>query len=307
MLMDAAGAERVVARYRKAQAGWTRSTPVDVMRQDFDALADPAPPDTAVTAVECGSVPAEWIVPAGARPGPVVLYLHGGGYRLGSPRSHRGLAAALAAAAGCQALVPAYRLVPEHCFPAAVDDACAACRWLCRQDGVTAVAIAGDSAGGGLALATMLALRQAGDKLPHAAVLMSPWTDLTASGPSYADRAAADPLNQRATLLAMARGYLGDADAHDPLASPIFADLSGLPPLLIQVGAREIVFSDAAVLAERAAAAGVDAMLREWAGMIHVFQQFPAELPQAAEAVREAGAFLRRHLDRPALALGETQ
>ena len=304
--MDAEGAQRIVTRYRAAQAGWTRSTSVDVMRQDFDVLADAAPPDTAVSAVVCGDLPAEWVAPVGARLGPVLLYLHGGGFRIGSPRSHRGLAASLAAATCCRALVPEYRLAPEHRFPAPLEDACAAYRWLCGQNEVTSVAIAGDSAGGGLALSTMLALRRGGERLPCAAVLMSPWTDLTASGPSYAERAGTDPLNQRATLLAMARGYLGDADAHDPLASPVFADLSGLPPLLIQVGSREIVFSDSDVLAKRAAAVGVDVTFRQWNGMIHVFQQFPVDVPQAGEAVREAGAFLRRHLGPPALATGET-
>ena len=225
--MAVPGTERIVARYRAIQAGWTRTTPVDVMRQDFDELADPAMPGTVFTA--CDGVPAECVVPVGARSGPAILYLHGGGFRIGSPRSHRGLVASLAAAAGCRALVPAFRLAPEHRFPAPVEDACAAYRWLRRQDGGTAVAVAGDSAGGGLALSMMLALRQAGEALPCAAVLMSPWTDLTASGPSYADRAAVDPLNQRATLLAMARSYLGDVDARTPLASPIFADLSDLP------------------------------------------------------------------------------
>ena len=290
------GVDRIVARYRAMAARWTRATPVATMRQDFDALADPAPPGTVVTAARCGAG-AEWI--GAARPGPAILYLHGGGFRLGSPRSHRGLAASLGAAAGCRVLVPAYRLAPEHRFPAPVADACDAFRWLSRQDGVTGVAIAGDSAGGGLAVSAMLSLRQAGEPLPAAAVLMSPWTDLTLSGASYASHAEADPLNQRAALLGLARAYLGDADPRDPLASPLWADLSGLPPLLIQVGSREIVFSDAAVLAERAAAT-----LRAWDGMVHVFQQFPAEVPQAAAAVREAGDFLRRQLGVPDRAEG---
>ena len=299
--MDADG---IVARCRASSAGWDRSTPIAAMRADFDALADPAPPGTGVEAVRCGSVAAEWVTAPGIRPGPAILFLHGGGFRLGSPRSHRGLAASLGAAAGCRVLVPDYRLAPEHSFPAPVEDACQAYRWLRAQDGVTGIAVAGDSAGGGLAVSAMLALRDAGDALPSGAVLMSPWTDLTASGASYEERAAADPLNQRATLLAMARGYLRGADPRDPLASPVFADLSGLPPLLIQVGAREIVFGDAALLAERAVAAGVAATLSEWDGMVHVFQQFPAEAPQAAEAVREAGSFLRRLLHAPVRAKG---
>ena len=292
-------AGRIVARCRASSAGWTRSTPVATMRADFDGLADAPPPGTVVQAVRCGGIEAEWVGAPGVPPGPALLYFHGGGFRLGSPRSHRGLAAALGAAAGCRVLVPDYRLAPEHCFPAPVDDACAAYRWLRAQDGVTGIAVAGDSAGGGLAVSALLALRDTADPLPLAAVLMSPWTDLTASGASYEDRASADPLNARATLLGMARSYLGGADPRSALASPVFADLSGLPPLLVQVGAREIVFSDAALLAERAVAAGVAATLSEWDGMVHVFQQFPAEAPQAAEAVREAGGFLRRLFHTP--------
>ena len=299
------GAERIVARCRASSAGWTRSTPIATMRADFDNLADPPPPGTVVEAVRCADLAAEWLTAPGVRSGPAILFLHGGGFRLGSPRSHRGLAAAIGAAAGCRVLVPDYRLAPEHSFPAPVDDACAAYRWLQAQGGVTGIAFAGDSAGGGLAVSAMLALRDSGEALPLAAVLMSPWTDLTASGASYVERAAADPLNVRATLLAMARGYLGGADPLHPLASPVFADLSGLPPMLVQVGAWEIVFSDAALLARRAAAAGVVATLSEWDGMVHVFQQFPTETPQAADAVSEAGRFLRQQLDAPVRAKGE--
>ena len=189
-----------------------------------------------------------------------------------------------------------YRLVPEHPFPAAVMDAQAAYSWLCNQVPSGQLALAGDSAGAGLALATMLAVRDSGMPMPAAAVLMSPWTDLTASGPSYQERAAADPLNQRAALGAMARGYLGGADPADPMASPWFGDLHGLPPLLLQVGSREIVHSDAAMLAARARTACVEVEFQEWDGMVHVFQQFPAELPQASEALAATGRFLRRHL-----------
>lgn len=293
------GVARAVARIHAAYAGWTRDTPVAAMRAQWDRLFDPAPDETVIEPVSCGGVPAEWVGPPGASHDRAILYLHGGGFRIGSPRSHRGLVAALAAEAGCRVLCLDYPLAPEHRFPAALEQCCAAYRWLCARIAPANIALAGDSAGAGLALATMVALRDGGEALPAAAVLMSAWTDLTASGPSYAERAGADPLNQRPALLAMARSYLGGADPRTPTASPLFADPTGLPPLLMQVGGREIVHSDSALFAERARAAGVAVTVQDCDGMVHVFQQFPAELPQAREALADAGLFLRRHLGLP--------
>ncbi len=294
--MAPSGVDRVVARILGAYAGWTRDTPVQTMRSEWDGVFDPAPAEAQVTPVVCGARDAEFVAMQAADAGGAILYLHGGGYRIGSPRSHRGLAAALAGAAGCRVLALDYRLAPEHPFPAAIEDCWATYVWLCGQVPSGRVALAGDSAGAGLALATALAARDAGGPLPAAAVLMSPWTDLTASGQSYTERAADDPLNQRAALMALARSYLAGADAQTPYASPLFGDLRGLPPLLLQVGSREIVHSDSVQLATKAQAAGVSVEFQEWDGMVHVFQQFPAELPQAAEAVAAAGQFLRRHL-----------
>ena len=293
------GVDRAVARIHAAYAAWSRETPVETMRAQWDRLFDAAPADTVVEPASCGGVPAEWVGRPDAVRDRAILYLHGGGFRIGSPRSHRGLVAELAAWAGCRALCLDYRLAPEHRFPAALDDCCSAYRWLCERIVPANIALAGDSAGGGLALATMLTLRDLGETLPAAAVLMSAWTDLTASGPSYAERAGMDPLNQRPALLAMARGYLGSADPRVPTASPLFADPAGLPPLLMQVGGREIVHSDSALFAERARAAGVAVEVQEWDGMVHVFQQFPAELPQAGRALADAARFLRRHLGLP--------
>ena len=293
------GVDRAVARIQAAYAAWSRETSVETMRAHWDGLFDPAPADTVVEPASCGGVPAEWVSRPDATSDRAILYLHGGGFRIGSPRSHRGLVADLAAGVGCRALCLDYRLTPEHRFPAALDDSCGAYRWLCERIAPANVAIAGDSAGAGLALATMLTLRDLGDALPAAAVLMSAWTDLTASGPSYAERAEIDPLNQRPALLAMARGYLGGANPHTPAASPLFADPTGLPPLLMQVGGREIVHSDTILFAEQARAAGVAVEFQEWADMVHVFQQFPAELPQAGEALADAARFLRRHLGLP--------
>jgi monoterpene epsilon-lactone hydrolase len=254
----------------------------------------PTPPDVKVERVNVPAAPAEWLRPPSAVPGRVVLYLHGGGYVIGSPRSHRHLAAAIAGAAGASALLLDYRLAPEHPFPAAVEDATAAYRWLLDQ--ATApehIVIAGDSAGGGLTVATVLALREARVPLPAGGVCISPWLDLTCSGASYATKAAADPIVRRAGVEEMARAYLGATPPRTPLASPLFADLRGLPPLLIQVGSDEVLLDDAVQLAERAKAAGVDATLEIYDRMIHVWHWFLPMLDEAQTAVEAIGRFVR--------------
>jgi len=223
-----------------------------------------------------------------------VLYLHGGGYVIGSPRSHRHLAAAIAGAAGTSALLLDYRLAPEHPFPAAVDDAVAAYRWLLDQ-GIAAghIAVAGDSAGGGLTVATLLALLNARLPMPAAGVCISPWVDLTCRGESYRSKADVDPIVRSAGVSEMARAYLATTDPRSPLASPLFADLRGLPPLLIHVGSDEVLLDDAIGLAERAKAAGVDATLEQWDRMIHVWHWFLPMLDEAQAAVASIGSFVR--------------
>jgi phosphinothricin tripeptide acetyl hydrolase len=254
----------------------------------------PTPPDVKVEHVSAPVAPAEWLRPPAAEPGRVVLYLHGGGYVIGSPRSHRHLAAAIAAAAGASALLLDYRLAPEHPFPAAVEDATAAYRWLLEQAVAPArVVIAGDSAGGGLTVATLLALREAGVPLPAAAVCISPWVDLTCGGASYRTKAEADPIVRRAGVEQMAQAYLGATPPRTPLASPLFADLRGLPPLLIHVGSDEVLLDDAAQLAERARAAGVEATLEVYERMIHVWHWFLPMLAEAETAVEAIGRFVR--------------
>jgi len=258
------------------------------------------PADVRVEAVPAGGVPSEWLVPAGARTDAAVLYLHGGGYVIGSPRSHRHVAAAVAAAAGIAALLPDYRLAPEHPFPAAVDDAVAAYGWLLdRGIAPGRIAVAGDSAGGGLTVATLLALRERGRPLPAAGVCISPWVDLTCSGASYATRAAVDPMVTRDGVAEMARQYLAGADAKTPLASPLHADLAGLPPLLIQVGSDEVLLDDSTQLGAQARAAGVDAEVEVWPDMIHVWHWFLPMLDEAQRAVERIGEFVKGRL-RPA-------
>ena len=252
----------------------------------------PTPPEVKVDRVSAPAAPAEWLRPPGAVAGRVVLYLHGGGYVIGSPRSHRHLAAAIASAAAASALLLDYRLAPEHPFPAAVDDATAAYRWLLDQAiAPEHVVIAGDSAGGGLTMATLLALRDRGVPLPAGGVCISPWVDLTCSGGSYRTKATVDPIVTQAGVAEMARAYLGNVSPRTPLASPLFADLRGLPPLLIHVGSDEVLLDDSVQLAATAKAASVETTIEVWERMIHVWHWFLPMLDEAGSAVETIGRF----------------
>lgn len=289
--------DRAIEHLRAIYRGWTRDTSVAQMRRDWDAAFAGCSVPVTCEPVSAEGVDGEWLVPSDAPRDKAILYFHGGGFRIGSIASHRDLAARIADASGCRVLSINYRLAPEHRFPAALDDALAAYHYL-RDQGLRPadIAFAGDSAGGNLVLAAMLATRDRCLPLPAAGALMSPWTDLTASGASYESRAEADPVHQRSMIVALAKNYLGkDGDPRDPLASPLCADLAGLPPLLVQVGDCETVRDDSTELAARAKAAGADVELQVWDGMIHVFQMFP-EIPQAREAIASLAVFLRNHL-----------
>jgi monoterpene epsilon-lactone hydrolase len=284
--------ERIRAVYRS----WNRETSVAQMRADWDAAFGRCTTAVLSERVSAGGVDGEWISPADAPQDKAVLYFHGGGFRIGSVASHRDLIAQIAIASGWRVLAINYRLAPDHRFPAALDDTLAAYAWMLGQGLKHGdIAFAGDSAGGNLVLATMLALRERGLPLPVAGVLMSPWTDLAATGESYVSRAEADPIHQRPMILALAKNYLGgQGDPRDPLASPLYADLGGLPPLLIQVGDRETVLDDSIMFADKARAAGVTVVLEVWDGMIHVFQMFGAELAEAHQAISAIAGFLNR-------------
>ncbi len=271
---------------------------VEEFRSAFEGLAAqlPLPGDVRCEPVNAGGVAGEWIVAPGAAEDRAILYLHGGGYVIGSVNTHREMISRLSRAAGARALGINYRLAPEYPFPAAVEDATAAYRWLLSQGlSPTRTVIAGDSAGGGLTLATLVALRDAGDPLPAAGICLSPWVDMEGIGESMTTKAAVDPLVQRDGLLSMAKLYLGGKDPRTPLAAPLYADLKGLPPLLIQVGERETLLDDSTRIAERAQAAGVSVTLEVWDGMIHVWQLFAAMLPEGQQAIERVGEFVRQH------------
>ncbi len=253
----------------------------------------PVPDDVLVTDVSAGGVPAHWLTAPGVDAGRVLLFLHGGGYEFGSVGSDGELAARLGRASGMRVLFPEYRLAPEHPFPAAIDDVLAAWRWLRIDQDLSArsTAVAGDSAGGGLAVALLVATRDAGEALPAAAVLMSPTLDLTSSGASMTERADQDPISTPAMLRQFASDYLAGADPETPLASPLFASLSGLPPLLVQVGTADLLLSDSERLATAATRAGVDITLQIGEGLPHVYQLMLGT-PEAAEATEQIGQFL---------------
>jgi acetyl esterase/lipase len=269
------------------------------VRARFEKMGDflGGAPDGKCEKVDAGGVPAEWVTAPGCDPARAVLYLHGGGYVIGSINTHRRLAYDISAASGARVLVIDYRLAPEHPFPAAVEDATTAWRWLLLQGFATSrLAIAGDSAGGGLTLATLVNLRDKKLGLPACAVAISPWVDLEGVGDSITARAAQDPMVQKDGLLWMAGLYLNGKDAKTPLAAPLHADLKGLPPILVQAGTAETLLDDATRVAEKLHAAGVDVRLAIWPNMLHVFPLFAPILSEGRDGCLEIGSFIRSRI-----------
>ncbi len=246
------------------------------------------------TTVDVAGVRGDWLVPdPDPAPGPVILYFHGGGYIFGSLRTHGRMIAALACAARARVFVLDYRLAPEHPAPAAIHDACAAYRYL-LSTGIPAerIVFAGDSAGGNLVLAALLALRDAGDRLPAAGVAISPWVDLACSGDSFATNSAYDFVSKAACLVA-AQSYLAGADSRKPELSPLFADLHGLPPLLVQAGAVEVLLDQIRAFVVRAqAAADADVQLSVYPDMVHVWHILHGIIPEAQRGIDEIAAFV---------------
>jgi monoterpene epsilon-lactone hydrolase len=268
------------------------------LRVVFEKLGDSTPlaPDIKKEKVSAGGIDGEWISAPNSSADRAVLYVHGGGYVIGSVNTHRDLLARIARASGARVLGINYRLAPEHPFPAAVEDSVAAYRWMLAQGlKPNRIAVAGDSAGGGLTVATLIAIRDAKLPTPGAGVCISPWVDMEGIGETMKTRAEVDPVVQREGLLGMAAAYLGGQNPRSPLAAPIYADLKGLPPLLIQVGDAETLLDDSIRLNDRAKAAGVSTKLEVWPEMIHVWQLFASFLPEGQQAIDGIGSFLKEH------------
>ncbi len=239
-------------------------------------------------------VACEWLIPQGCEDAPILYYLHGGAYLTGSPTTHRQMLSYIARESGVRALLPDYALAPENTYPAGLNDCLSVYRGLLAA-GANAkhILIGGDSAGGGMAMAALLSLREAGDDLPIAAVLLSPWLDLTASGESMQTRAKKDPWFRQDYMQEIARMYCPEGDLEDPMLSPVFADVAGLPETLIQVGDHEILLSDSTRLADKIAASGGNVTLQVWPEMWHVFQFFVRQMPESKQAIRDIAKFIR--------------
>lgn len=267
---------------------------VDAARAHYDSLGDPIAQDIQIEPLTIEQAGAQLLTPPACDRERAMLYLHGGGYVFGSLKSHAGMAGEVARAARCQVLQLDYRRAPEHPFPAALEDATAAYRWLLER-GFAArnIAIAGDSAGGGLVLCTLVNCKDHELPLAGAAVCLSPWVDLELTGESYRTREHVDPLVQRKVVNEVTQHYLNGADPRTPTASPIHADLTGFPPLLIQVGEREVLYSDSEALANKANALGLDVTFEEWPDMVHVWHLHYPRLSTGREAIERIGQFVR--------------
>lgn len=277
-----------------------RVTDIESLRRRMDAtpVNDTVPAGYALDRETLSEVPCEWISGPDTRPERVLLYLHGGGYIVGTPAHYRDLAARLCGETGMRVLVPDYRLAPTHPFPVAVGDASAVYRHL-LDSGIApeAIAVAGDSAGGGLTLAMLSAMRSEGLPMPAACALISPWTDLTLSGPSIETNAKADPMLTPGALRLAASAYVGNRDASATLASPLFADHRGFPATLIHVGTTEVLRSDATRLRDRLQVSSVDVALEEWPKMAHVFHLMGKRVPEALVATNKLAAFIKRRVE----------
>lgn len=281
---------------REMLASSPRPAGLNERRKRLDALGTrySLPADLRVEAADANGVAAEWTMTPEAEPARAVLFLHGGGYVSGSLDSHRHMIGQAGREAQSRTLSLAYRLAPEHPFPAALEDAIAGYHFLLSQGfDPKRIAVAGESAGGGLAIAMLVSLRDRGIPLPACTWCSSPWVDLEAIGGSMTANASVDPLIQKAYLMELAAAYLKGADPRTPLASPLYADLRGLPPMLIQVGSAETLLDDSVRLAGAAGAAGVRVTLEVWPDMIHAWHLFYPQLADGRRALAQVGAFIR--------------
>ena len=283
-----------IIRVRSAEVRKT----TDDDRLSYERIMSVLPMDDDIETERVGvnGTPAEWISAPESQENRVILYLHGGGYLFGSARTHRVMLAHMARASKARVLALDYRLAPEIPFPAPVEDSVSAYRWLLDQ-GISAkkMVIGGDSAGGGLAIAALVALRSVGEPMPAAGVCISAWTDMESTGQSHTTNAESDPSVSKERLLKIAKVYLAGKDPTAPLASPIHADLTGLPPLLLQVGSIEVLLDDSTLLKSRAKAAGVSVEMEVWDDMPHVWHHYAPILPEARKAIGRIGEFVLEH------------
>ena len=288
--------DTVLEMIRKRSAEVRKTTDDDRLSYERIMSSLPLDDDIETQRVGVNGVPAEWISAPESQESRVVLYLHGGGYLFGSARTHRVMLAHLARAAKARVLALDYRLAPEIPFPAPVEDSVSAYQWLLSQ-GVSPrkIVFGGDSAGGGLVVAAMVALRSVGEPMPAAGVCISPWADMEATGQSFTTNAENDPSVSRERILKIAGVYLDGKDPRAPLASPIHADLTGLPPLLLQVGGIEVLLDDSTALKSRAKEAGVSVEMEVWDDMPHVWHHYAPILPEARKAIGKIGEFVLRH------------
>ena len=287
--------DKLVAALRRSAP--QEDQPIPQARADFDKgfAGLPPVPGVDVHPDRLGRVPVEWIIPTGGDTSRVLVYLHGGGYAMGSCATIRTMASYIALRTELQVLTVDYRLSPEHPFPAGLDDACAVVRALIDDNRFRPdqIAVGGDSAGGGLTIATLLRLRDEKVPLPAAGIGISPWLDLALQGNTLESNLASDPFMRLGNLELLSKAYLGDHPAKTPLASPLYADLRGLPPLLVQVGTAEILLDDARRFTARAEDAGVEITLSPWHDMIHDWHMYAPKLPEALSAMDEMGTWLK--------------
>lgn len=297
--MVSEGMQRVINLLKQFQESLKGKQSVEAIRNGLDQMAamTKLPKDVKCEPIDAGGVPAEWISTPNVKKNHVILYLHGGGWIAGSINTHRGLVARISRSSKARVLIIDYRLAPEHPFPAGLEDCIIAYKWLLSK-GIKPenIVIAGDSAGGNLTLASLIKLRDEGIKLPVAAVCISPGTDTTFSSESLKTKAEIDPFLSPEGMELMRKEYIKDKDQKNPLVSPLYADLQGLPPLLIHVGSSEILLDDSVRFAESAREAGIDVTLEIWEDMIHVFHAFAEWAPESKQAIEKIAEFIQKYL-----------
>jgi acetyl esterase/lipase len=297
--MSVSEVDEVIASFHDMAASWKEGVTVEQIRRDVDTLYTGYPADCAFSTrdFDLGGVPCREVRTEHSGSA-TIMHLHGGGFSCGSRESDTPVAARLSEASGARVIIVDYGLVPEHTYPRAHEDSLTAYRAL-LDSGTPAgqIAISGDSSGGGMALSLLQQIRKAGLPMPACGILMSPWADLECTGKSYVDNAARDPITSKEVALGMATAYLGaDGNFRDPVASPVHGDFAGLPPLLIDVGDREIFLDDSRAVAEAARKAGVSVTYTEWPGMIHVWHLFASKITQGREAIAKIGAFVKQNI-----------